>query len=126
MTETPRQLTLRDLSLAWFGLLGAAIAWMAQFLGGYGYEEAACSNETGTGVVEPLVLGLTVGFGAVAVVSGLAALATWRGVERGVLADPRGRVRFMAGAGLLAAVLFFLLIAAKGFLLLFLDACVPG
>jgi hypothetical protein len=121
---SPRKLTRRDRLLLIFGFFGPHAAWTVHLLAGYGYEEAACANGTGVGVVEPFIIGLTVVLGAATVAAGLASLTTLREVKRGELDDPRGRVRFVATFGLLSVPIFLAIIVLGGLMLLALNPCV--
>lgn len=108
--------------LAWFAFLGPAAAWTAQLMIGYGYEDAACSNEAGVGLVEPLIVAATVGLGAVTAAAGFAALR----VRRQAADDPRGRLGFMAVFGLLSAPVFLFAIVLGGIQVVALEPCAPG
>ena len=117
--------------LLWVAVLGAPLAWVAQLTLGYGLEEFACSHGTATrrflGLgVEPSLIGLTVAAAIVAVSGGAAGLAAHRSLSRERDGDPRGHGGFLAFAGLLASLLFLVLIVLGGAQLLSLDPCVPG
>ena len=113
---------LADRVLLWFAFLGPAAAWTAHLLIGYGYEDAACSNDAGVDLVEPLILVATVALGAVTVAAGVAGLR----LRRRERDDPRGRVAFMAVFGLLSSPVFLFAIVLGGINALALDPCAPG
>jgi hypothetical protein len=113
-------------ALAWFGCLGAPLAWATQFAGGYAFAEAACGNDNSVDDLETVVAWLSAAMALVAIGSLAAAVATHRALRRGELADPRGRVGLMATAGIVAGILFLALIAFTGAMLVPVDACDPG
>jgi hypothetical protein len=116
----------RDRALLWFVFLGPAAAWTGQLLIGYGYNEAACSNETGENLQAPLIGGVSVLLGAATVVAGISGLRTWRAVRREEIADPRGRIAFMCVFGMLSSVLFLFAVVLGGVHVLILDPCAPA
>ena len=121
-----RQLGARDLMLAWFGAVGSAVAWGVHLTGTYWYAEGACQNDNAVSSLTPVVIVLTAVLGAVAVLSGLAAFATWRGSSRGSLFDPRNRLAFMGAAGTVAGVVFTFAILLEGLLAVLIDGCAPS
>lgn len=118
-----RLLSARDRAVLWFAALGPGLAWSLHLLAGYGYEEAACSSGVGKGLVEPLIVGLTVVLAAVAVAGGLLGLRWLRAASRGEVDDPRGRIAFMGACGALSGLLFLGIIVLGGIQLVVLDPC---
>jgi hypothetical protein len=116
----------RQRFLIWFGLLGAPVAWTAQLVLGYGFEELACSSGSATEAIEPFIVALTLAAGALAGASAVAGFAIWRAARTGATEDPRGRVSFMGFSGLILSLLFLPLIVLSGIQVAALDACVPG
>jgi hypothetical protein len=110
-------------ALLWLGVLAAPLAWAAHLVAGYEVDESACENGVRTSSVEPTIVAMTVVFGALAVAGGLASLAIVRGVRRGTIDDPRGRVAFMAWSGLAASGLFVVIMVLVAASLVSLDAC---
>jgi hypothetical protein len=114
-------------SLAWFAVVGPPLAWVVQLAGGYGFDEAACSRGSGSSSLEDAArpaIGVLTAFGiVVAVAAGLAAISTLRAVHGRRQPDPRGRVGFVAVAGLGAALLFGALVVLTGIPLISLEAC---
>lgn len=116
----------RDRALLWFVFLGPVAAWTLQLNVGYGYNEAACSNDTGVNLQAPLIGGVSLLLAAVAAAAGVAGVRTWRAVRRGDVADPRGRIAFMCVFGMLSAPIFVFLIVMSGVQVLILDPCAPS
>jgi hypothetical protein len=111
--------------LLWVGLLGAPGAWVLQLVVGYGAEEADCSVGTSSfGGSHAVSVWLSVGAGLAGVASLAAAAYVWRSLPRG--ADPRGRVHFMASAGVLASFLFLALIVLTAVGITHFEPCVAG
>ena len=121
-----RALTRRERAGLWFAFLGPPAAWTLHLLLGYGAEEAACSTGLDDGFVEPWVAAITVALGGATVATGLAGLRAWRAARGGAIADPRGRVAFMAFAGMAGSALFGATILLGGIQILFLDPCAPS
>jgi hypothetical protein len=117
----------RGSSLAWFAVAGPPLAWVVQLAGGYGFDEAACSRGSGSSsladAARPAVAVLTAVGVVVAIAAALAAIATLRAVHAQRQPDPRGRVAFVAVAGLSAALLFGTLVVLTGIPLISLEAC---
>jgi hypothetical protein len=109
--------------LLWLGVVAAPVAWAVHLVVGYEVDETACENGVRTTSVEPTIVVLTVVLGAAAVAGGLAALTVLRGVRRGTIEDPRGRVAFMAWSGLAASGLFVVIMVLVASALVSLDAC---
>jgi hypothetical protein len=113
--------------LAWYGVLGAPLAWTVELLAGYGTQEAACSaGSTSTslsGNANSAIGVLTAAMLLVAIGSALAARATRRALAAGEISDPRGRVEFMARVGTIGSLLFTLAIVLSGIPIFALDSC---
>ena len=105
--------------LLWVGLAGAPLAWTLQLVVGYGTEEADCDSVRG------VTVWLSVGAGLVALVSLVVAALMWRSTQRRA-ADVRGRVQFMAVAGILVASLFLALIVVTAVGITHFEPCVAG
>ena len=113
--------------LLWVGLLGAPGAWALQLVVGYAAEEADCSVGTASfGGSHTASVWLSVGAGLAAVASLAAAALVWRSTQRTRAADPRGRVEFMAVAGLLVGFLFLALIVVTAVGITYFEPCVAG
>jgi hypothetical protein len=118
-------------ALLWFGVLAAPLAWVAQLLVSYAVEEAACTTGAGAEPVlgsgdGPILAAVSVVALAVALAGIVAAALSWRFAAADPGGDPRGRVAFLAGFGLLAGVVFVAVIALGAAALLPLDTCEPG
>jgi len=119
----------RGLVAQWFGVLGPAAAWSAQFLLTYNLADAgSCSPGspavlTGNARVKLVLVVATVLAAAVAAAAGLVSYTCWRRLRTG---DPTtgGRAQWLALAGILSGVLFLLMILASFLPLGFLTACV--
>ncbi len=102
----------------WGGVLGGPLAWFAHLMLMYPLVELACRRSS----VLPLVTASAVLF----VTATLAGISSYRYVrymrEHDGHTVPR-RVRFMAAAGCMAALLFMVLIAGGTLPLLFDDPC---
>jgi hypothetical protein len=113
-------------TLAWFSLIAPPLAWAAQLVVGYSFQEAGCGRPDadlwGAGL-NALTGIVVITCGAVAVLGGLAGIIALRSSATG---DPLGRVRFMAVAGIASACIFLLAIVLSGIALLPLDACDRG
>lgn len=111
--------------LIWFGLLAPPLAWVVQFVLGYGVTEAACEP----GRLEPSVNGwaiaITVPAALVAVLGGLAAVRVFRATRDQELdgPPPAGRVYFMSIVAIAIAPLFLAMIVMNGIGVLVLDKC---
>jgi hypothetical protein len=119
--QTGRQL------LAWYGVLGAPLAWAVELLAGYGTQEAACSRGSSSasfaGNADSAIGALTVVMLLVAVGGALAARAAGRALAEGEIEDPRGRVAFMARFGTIASLLFALAIVLSGIPIFWVESC---
>ena len=122
----------------WFAVLGAMLAWGADFLLRYGISWSACAGGwaeaelLGMRLVHLLLVLLTVLTGAVAVAATIEAWRIWRGMGRAAArdppdrraeADPFARSRFMAIAGLTMGALSLYGILLQALPGLFLPAC---
>jgi hypothetical protein len=116
----------RVAALAWFSVLAPPLAWAAQLVIGYSFQEAGCGRPDadlwGAGL-DGLTGSVVIVCGGVAVLGGLAGMVALRASASG---DPLGRARFMAVAGIASACIFLLAIVLSGIALLPLDACDPG
>jgi cell division protein FtsX len=106
--------------LQWYGLLGAALAWAAQLIVGFGVSYADCtaaSRHWGLDVVTWMIVLTAVGvtFGALAEAAALTILFETRDVGYQD-APPEGRRHFFASGAALGNVLFIaaMLITAVG------------
>jgi hypothetical protein len=124
--RTGRAGTERGL-LAWYGVLGAPLAWTVELLAGYGTQEAACAAgstpTTFSGNASSAIGVITVALLFVALGGLLAARATAHALREGEIPDPRGRVAFMARFGTIASLLFSLAIVLSGIPVLALESC---
>jgi hypothetical protein len=112
--------------LLWVGVLGAPLAWTLQLVAGYAAEEADCSRGTSSfDASHGVTVWLSVGAGLVALASLASAALVWRWTQRRP-ADVRGRVEFMAVAGLLVGALFLALIVLTAVGITHFDPCVAG
>lgn len=114
--------------LLWFGVFGAALAWALHLVVGYWLEEAACSTGSSRWFSgdHPAQIGTTAVALAVGVLALLAAAVSFRSVRRGEVADPRGRVFFLAAAGIGVSAFFLAITAIAGSGAIILDPCTPG
>ena len=113
-------------ALLWFGVLGAPAAWVFHLVAGYGIQEADCSRGSARWDFSshPLEIAVTAAALGIGVAALVAAAWSWRAAEAG--ADPRGRVAFMAFAGIISSLLFLGIIAVGGAGAVYLDPCTPG
>lgn len=106
----------------WFGVLAPPLAWAAQLVTGYAFEEAGCGRPDGSlfgaGLNSLTAIVVTL-CGALALAGGAASLIAWRAARPGSGA-------FMAGWGIAASFIFLLAIVLTGVSLIPLDACNPG
>src|SRR4051794_6894860 len=118
-------LSRRATALAWFAVAAPPLAWALQLLVGYGIEEAACSPGGGpTGrpdASRPATAVVTAAGVVVAVLAVLASARTLRATRAGQVDDPRGRVAFMALAGIAGGLLFGALILLSLIAVITLD-----
>jgi hypothetical protein len=113
--------------LAWYGVLGGPIAWAVELLAGYGTQETACSIGSGSsslsGNAGTTIGVLTIAMLLVALGSWIAVRSTLSALHAHAIADPRGRVLFMAQVGAVSSLLFALAIVLSGIPILTLDSC---
>lgn len=111
-------MTLRRLSaLQWFGLLGGASAWVVQFLGGFWVTQATCNPGATWSIDHDAWQLALLASGAVLVVLAQTSAAIVFVRTRGVGDDaepPPGRLHFLAGAALVANVLFVTIMVLSG------------
>jgi hypothetical protein len=123
----------RSTLLLWFGLLGAPAAWTVQFLVGFWLSEVGCSAGGDRGLaVDAWTTVATVAAAVLAVLAELAAIRTFR-ETRGARGKggseeppPKGRVHFLAIAGIVIAPLFFFIIVMSGVGVVVLQNCHQG
>ena len=124
--RTERAGTGRGL-LAWYGVLGAPLAWTVELLAGYGTQEAACAvgstSTTLSGNANSAIGAITAAMLLVALGGLLAARSTTRALRAGEIPDPRGRVAFMARFATITSLLFSLAIVLSGIPILALESC---
>ena len=115
----------------WFGVLGGATAWTLHTLVDWGIDETTCrSGHTDlAGVpVKPLLIGTTLAFLLLAVVSGVLAYRHWRELRAAEDADPLSQLRLqrasmMALVGFAADVVFVLILACTAVAVLVFPVC---
>ncbi len=128
MSATRRKLPLD--ALQWFGLLGAPLAWMTQFLIGLSFQFAQC-NAAGTTWSLP-VHGWAIAALAAAAVIGVLGLGAAAVLYRTISSADEGeiphaaRLRFMSILGLTISSLFIWLILMAGLGATFTDRCVQS
>lgn len=110
----------------WFGVLAPPLAWAAQLVTGYAFEEAGCGRPDaslfGAGL-NGLTAIVVILCGALAAAGGAASLTAWHATRP---SDESGPGLFLAGWGLAASFIFLLAIVLTGVSLIPLDACNPG
>jgi hypothetical protein len=125
-TQAPTRRRSRASALAWFSVLAPPLAWAAQLVIGYAFQEAGCGRPDadlwGAGL-GGLTSAVIVACGVVAGLGAVAGVVAWRG-SRG--ADPLGRIEFLAIAGVASGFIFLLAIVLSGVALIPLDPCVAG
>lgn len=119
--------TARTELLAWFGLLGAPLAWAVELVVGYGWEEAACAPagmrwNLGTTWAHA---GVFAAAAAVALAALVSAASAWHAARRGA-GDARGRVEFMSAGGIFVSALFLAAVVMTGGGTLALEPCAPS
>ncbi|MDP5181812.1 hypothetical protein QOZ88_04115 [Blastococcus sp. BMG 814] len=118
--------------LLWFGVLGGGIAWTLHTVVDWGLEETVCrsGNDDLLGLPLRPVLGvLSLLFLALAVASTVVAYVLWRRLSVAPAGDDlaelrRGRASFMALVGLVADVLFTLMVLMSSVAVLVIPVCV--
>jgi hypothetical protein len=110
----------------WFGVLAPPLAWAAQLVTGYAFEEAGCGRPDaslfGAGL-NGLTAIVVIASGALAIAGGAASLTAWRATRPPAAA---GSGEFLAVWGIAASFVFLLAIVLTGVSLIPLDACQPG
>lgn len=103
-------------ALLWFGVLGGPAAWVLQLVVNYSLEEwFACSpanSQTGAILglrVAPIALAVTGILGLVALAAGLVSINCYRRINSSS-DDISSRAKWMALAGIMNSVLYFVLI----------------
>jgi hypothetical protein len=112
-------------ALLWFGVLGAPVAWVVQFLFGYAVTEAAC-DAAGTrwGIpVDAWAAIATAVAGVIAALAGVAAVTTFRATRGRGGEPPAGRIHFLATVGITLAPLFLCIIVLNGIGAILLTNC---
>ncbi|HEY2777762.1 MAG TPA: hypothetical protein VGI77_07635 [Gaiellaceae bacterium] len=110
----------------WFGVLAPPLAWAAQLVTAYAFEEAGCGRPdsslwgAGLGGLTGIVV---IACGVLAVAGGAASFTVLR-VARP--SDGTGLAAFLAAWGVSASFIFLLAIVLTGISLVPLDACTPG
>jgi hypothetical protein len=110
----------------WFGVLAPPLAWAAQLVTSYAFEEAGCGRPDASlwgGGLGGLTGIVAIACGVVAVAGGVASLTAWRTTRP---RDASGVDEFLAAWGLAASVIFLLAIVLTGITVFPLDACKPG
>ncbi|MEV0733884.1 MULTISPECIES: hypothetical protein [Polymorphospora] len=115
--------------LAWYGVLGGAVAWAVHLFVGWGVDELTCAAgiHRVAGLPPRAVIGLAVVVPALVTVGALlAAVLTWRRTGRPARAggDPRfARARMLALLGIWGNLLFLAIIVLGGIAVLVLPSC---
>ncbi len=118
----------RGLVAQWFGVLGPAAAWSAQFLVTYNLADVvSCSPGAIPALamddrVKPFLALATALAAAVALAAGFVSYGCWKRLRA---ADPPtgGRAHWLALAGMFSSALFLLMILAGFLPLAFLSSC---
>lgn len=108
----------------WFGMLGPPVIWGIRFGVSYALVPYACAR-AGVMVLQLVTLVALLGTAWAGVVAG----RHWRATGKSTqveLGGPEARARFMALFGLLSSALFFLVMAAEGLAVFFIDPCQTG
>jgi hypothetical protein len=115
--------------LQWYGLFGAALAWTAQLVLGFGVSYADCStvgSQWGLDVVTWEVVLMVVG-GLFAVIAEVAAVSVFLSTRRIEYDDPPpdGRRHFFSFAAMLGNLLFINAILLSGIAAIANSTCRP-
>jgi hypothetical protein len=123
VTQAPPSNRLR--ALMWFGLLGPPIAFVVQFVLGYGVTEAAC----GPSAVKPSIdtwtialMAFAVGVGVLGMIAAVSVFRALRGQELDG-PPPRGRVYFLSIIAMTTTPLFLFIIVMSSTGVLVLEKC---
>lgn len=113
--------------LMWFAVIGAPLAWVAEFALGYWATQTACSVPGEGWDVRLNTWGIAlmaVSF-VVAIAAGLTAVGLFRGTRGTDVEEspPAGRVRFLATVGMTVTVLFTCIIVMTGLGVVILPDC---
>jgi len=113
--------------LMWFAVVGAPLAWVAEFALGYWATQSKCSVPGQAWNVHLNAWGIVlmaVAF-VVAGAAGLTALGLFRGTKDAEVEEspPAGRVRFLAMVGMTVTVLFAFIIIMTGLGIVILPDC---
>lgn len=107
-------------AVLWFGVLGGPTAWVIQLAINYSLEEwFACSPGTGTaGIilgfrVPAIAVSVTGVLAALAFAAGIASVACYRKTRRAGNDEISARARWMALAGIMNSILYFIIIVAS-------------
>ena len=111
----------RGSALLWFGVLGGPVAWVTQLALNYSIEEwFACSPGTGTtGIVlgfrvPEVAFAVTGLLAVVALAAGIVSISCYRKIRtRNGSDEIAGRARWMAIAGIMNSILYFIIIVAS-------------
>ena len=112
----------------WFGVLGAPLAWVAQFLIGYSLGLAACGaagRKWGLSV-DGWTLAATGAGAAVAALATASAMQVYRATRAAGSEPPGARIHFLSMIGLTIAPLFLAIILMGGVGAIVLDNCRQG
>jgi len=111
--------------LLWFALLGPPLAWVTQFVIGWGVTEAACPPGSSSVSVSAWAIALTAAAVIVAVLGGVAAVRVFRATRGNELdgPPPEGRVYFMSIVAMTTTPLFLAIIVMNGIGVLVLERC---
>lgn len=115
-------------SALWFGMLAGPTAWAIQVASGYILEDTACSpastSEAILGIrIVPLFTVVTAVLAIVTLVAGVTAFRCSRRLGPGDDTVSAQRARWMARAGIIVSVLFFVIIGLAFASFAILSAC---
>ncbi len=126
-------MSVRGDRLVWFGLFGAPVAFVCQFVAGFWIAETACSTAAGASVSVNAITTVTTAVAAtVAVLALLSAIWVWRDTRGAAGAGgsdeppPLGRVHFLATVAITIVPLFLAIILMSGLGAIFLPECVQS
>jgi hypothetical protein len=97
--------------LQWYALLGGALAWATQQVGGYFVSTAGCGSVSVA--IRPVQIGLAIGAGLLIIAAEASALVVYRATSSGA-PPPSGRLHFFAEAALLGNLLFLVIVVLTG------------
>jgi hypothetical protein len=131
-TSTAARMGLRVAPwLLWFGVLGGAVAWSLHTIVDWGIDETVCrSGHTAMAGIplRPLLFGLALLFDVVCSLAAVVSYRHWRRLEgapaTGELPALRqGRAAFMAVIGLVANLLFLVMLLCSTSVIFVFPAC---